>query len=202
MSVICEYRIPLPITVEEYRIAQLYSVDVASKNETGGSEGIEVVANEPYEDKPEYGGKGQYTHKVIHLQSKVPSFIRVIAPKGSLEIHEKAWNAYPYCKTEYSNPDYMKEGFKIEIITWHKEERVSKSDNTNKHHTLTDGELEKRTVEFIDIVNDPVSPSDYKAEEDPSKFKSEKTGKKVRISLSCSLAFVIITIKFAFILKM
>lgn len=31
--------------------------------------------------------------------SKVPSFIRLLAPKGSLEIHEEAWNAYPYCKT-------------------------------------------------------------------------------------------------------
>jgi len=23
----------------------------------------------------------------------------MLAPKGSLEIHEEAWNAYPYCKT-------------------------------------------------------------------------------------------------------
>lgn len=33
---------------------------------------------------------------------KVPGFIRLIAPKGSLEIHEKAWNAYPYCRTVIS----------------------------------------------------------------------------------------------------
>ncbi len=31
--------------------------------------------------------------------SKVPKVIRVLAPKGSLEIHEKAWNCFPYCKT-------------------------------------------------------------------------------------------------------
>ena len=176
MSVIREYRIPLPITVEEYRIAQLYSVAEDSKNETGGGEGIEIVTNEPYEDA-ELGGKGQYTHKIIHLQSKVPAFIRALAPTGSLEITEKAWNAYPYCKTVYTNPAYMKENFRIEIITWHKQDRVSKSDNTNKHHKLTESELGKRTVDFIDIVNDPVSSGDYNAEEDPSKFKSKKTGK-------------------------
>ena len=175
MSVIREYRIPMPITVEEYRIAKLYSVAEASKNETGGGEGIEIVTNEPYED-PVHGGKGQYTHKVIHLSSKIPSFIRLLAPKGLVEIKEESWNAYPYCRTVYTNPSYMKDTFSIEIITWHKEERVSKSDNTNKHHTLTDSELEKRTVDFIDIVNDPVSSSDYKVDEDPSKFKSEKTG--------------------------
>ena len=32
----------------------------------------------------------------------------MVAPKGSLEIHEEAWNAYPYCKTVLSNPGYMK----------------------------------------------------------------------------------------------
>lgn len=31
--------------------------------------------------------------------SKVPTFVRMIAPEGSLVFHEKAWNAYPYCRT-------------------------------------------------------------------------------------------------------
>ena len=39
---------------------------------------------------------------------QVPSWIKMIAPKGSMEIHEEAWNAYPYCKTVLSNPGYMK----------------------------------------------------------------------------------------------
>ena len=34
-----EYRVILPMTVEEYNIAQLYAVAEASKNETGGGEG-------------------------------------------------------------------------------------------------------------------------------------------------------------------
>lgn len=48
------------------------------------------------------GGKyssGQYTYKIYHLASKVPTMIRLLAPKGSLEVHEEAWNAYPYCRT-------------------------------------------------------------------------------------------------------
>lgn len=42
----------------------------ASKNETGGGEGVEVLVNEPYEK--EDGEKGQYTHKIYHLQRYVP----------------------------------------------------------------------------------------------------------------------------------
>lgn len=83
-------------------MAQLYSVAEASKNNTGGGEGIEVLKNEPFTDYPLLGGKyssGQYTYKIYHLASKVPAFIRILLPKNSLEIHEEAWNAYPYCKT-------------------------------------------------------------------------------------------------------
>ena len=45
---------------------------------------------------------GQYTYKIYHLASKVPTMIRLLAPKGSLEVHEEAWNAYPYARTIYT----------------------------------------------------------------------------------------------------
>lgn len=50
--------------VLQYQVGQLFSVAEASKNETGGGEGIEVLKNEPYEKD---GEKGQYTHKIYHL---------------------------------------------------------------------------------------------------------------------------------------
>lgn len=49
-------------------MGQLFSVAEASKNETGGGEGIEVLKNEPYEKD---GEKGQYTHKIYHLKRYV-----------------------------------------------------------------------------------------------------------------------------------
>ncbi|KAF4012190.1 hypothetical protein G4228_003764 [Cervus hanglu yarkandensis] len=110
--------IPLSVFLQ-YQVGQLYSVAEASKNETGGGEGVEVLVNEPYEKD---GEKGQYTHKIYHLQSKVPTFVRMLAPEGALNIHEKAWNAYPYCRTGECRPtnEYMKEDFLIKIETWHK----------------------------------------------------------------------------------
>lgn len=54
----------------QYQVGQLYSVAEASKNETGGGEGIEVLKNEPFEGVPLLGGKfnkGQYTYKIYHL---------------------------------------------------------------------------------------------------------------------------------------
>lgn len=184
---ISEYRIVLPMTVDEYQVGQLWSVAEASKNETGGGEGIEVRVNEPFDENnypPESpllpltpGGppltKGQYTHKVYHLASRVPAFIRLIAPKGALEIHEKAWNAYPYCRTIVTNPDYMKENFYIKIETMHCPDRGTQENI----HQLPPDDLKIRKIENIDIANDPVKSSDYKEEWDPTKVKSEKTGR-------------------------
>uniref|UniRef100_A0A8C6PFI5 Phosphatidylinositol transfer protein alpha isoform n=1 Tax=Nothobranchius furzeri TaxID=105023 RepID=A0A8C6PFI5_NOTFU len=150
-----------------YQVGQLYAVAEASKSETGGGDGVEVLVNEPYEEN---GEKGQYTHKVYHLQSKVPQFIRMIAPKGALEVHEKAWNAYPYCRTSES---YFRR-FMIKIETWHKPDL---GDQENVHG------LDKSKWETVDVVNidiadkSCINAKDYKADEDPAIFKSQKTGR-------------------------
>ncbi|KAL4712383.1 hypothetical protein ACJJTC_001544 [Scirpophaga incertulas] len=171
-----EYRVTLPLTVEEYQVAQLYCVAEVSKNETGGGEGIEVIKNEPFKDFPLLGGRyssGQYTYKIYHLASKVPAFIRLLAPKGSLEVHEEAWNAYPYCRTVLTNPGYMKENFVICIESLH---LPDVGDQYNVHE-LPPEKLKIRDVVNIDIANDSLPSADYKAETDPTKFKSVKTGR-------------------------
>lgn len=56
---------------QQYQVAQLYSVAEASKNETGGGEGVEVQKNEPFENHPLLGDRfssGQYTYKIYHLK--------------------------------------------------------------------------------------------------------------------------------------
>ncbi|XP_028275715.1 phosphatidylinositol transfer protein alpha isoform-like [Parambassis ranga] len=168
--IIKEFRILLPVSVEEYQVGQLYAVAEASKDQTGGGEGVEVLVNEPYEKD---GEKGQYTHKIYHLQSKVPNIIRMLAPKGSLEVHEKAWNAYPYCRTILTNT-YMGDKFMIKIETWHKPDM---GDQENVHG-LDESTWKSTIVEHIDIADRScINAKDYKPEQDPAVFKSEKTGR-------------------------
>ncbi len=52
-------------THTQFQVGQLYSVAEASKNETGGGEGVEIITNEPCDH--EELGKGQFTHKIYHL---------------------------------------------------------------------------------------------------------------------------------------
>ena len=74
------------LNLRSVTVAQLYAVAEASKNETGGGEGVEVLKNEPYDNVPLLNGKftkGQYTYKIYRLASKVPGWIKMIAPTGS-----------------------------------------------------------------------------------------------------------------------
>lgn len=44
-------------------------------------------------------------------------------------------------------------------------------------HELSADKLKQREVVFIDIANDTVAAGDYKEDEDPTKVKSQKTGR-------------------------
>ncbi|KAM6379480.1 LOW QUALITY PROTEIN: cytoplasmic phosphatidylinositol transfer protein 1-like [Pluvialis apricaria] len=91
-----EYRICMPLTTEEYRVGQLYTISKHSHQESEKGEGVEVVKNEPHEDP--IHGPGQFTEKRVHLSSKLPSWARAVTPR-IFYITEKAWNYYPYTIT-------------------------------------------------------------------------------------------------------
>ncbi|XP_072581154.1 membrane-associated phosphatidylinositol transfer protein 2 isoform X9 [Vulpes vulpes] len=166
--IIKEYRIPLPMTVEEYRIAQLYMIQKKSRNETyGEGSGVEILENRPYTDGP--GGSGQYTHKVYHVGMHIPSWFRSILPKAALRVVEESWNAYPYTRTRFTCP--FVEKFSIDIETFYK---TDAGENPNVF-SLSPVEKNQLTIDFIDIVKDPVPPNEYKMEEDPKLFHSIKT---------------------------
>ena len=165
-----EFRIILPFSLAEYQIGQLFTIAAVSMEETGGGDGIEILKNEPYQEN---GTSGQYTHKIYHLQHKVPKFIQLIAPKGSLDIDEEAWDGFPYCKTVLTNPGYMKEHFTFNVTTKHVENDRGALENV---HGLTPGQLAEREVIIIDLVNEPHHYG-YKESEDPAKFQSKTTGR-------------------------
>ncbi|XP_067378423.1 membrane-associated phosphatidylinositol transfer protein 2-like isoform X2 [Channa argus] len=163
-----EYRIPMPMSVEEYRIAQLYMIQKKSRDEScGEGSGVEILENKPYTDGP--GGKGQYTHKVYHIGMHIPSWFRSILPKAALRVEEESWNAYPYTRTRYTCP--FVEKFSIDIETYYQPDPGNQADVFNMSPT----EKRQRTIDPIDIVTDPIPPHEYKAEEDPRLYKSAKT---------------------------
>ncbi|KAJ2895757.1 hypothetical protein GGI21_005112, partial [Coemansia aciculifera] len=160
MVLVKEYRITNNCTVDEYRIAQLYAVAKMSMNETGGGEGVEVIKNEPYDNEK---GKGH----------RIPAWIRAVAPKGSLELHEEAWNAYPHCLTVLTFP-YLGTRFKVVTETMHLADRSTTENALNLEADI----LAVRQVESISVTNDKeLSNGTYKESEDPKLYKASKTAR-------------------------
>ncbi|XP_069168054.1 protein retinal degeneration B isoform X5 [Procambarus clarkii] len=172
MVLIKEYRIPLPLTVDEYRVAQLYMIAKKSRQESHGEgSGVEILVNEPYEDGPGPDGKGQYTHKLYHVGSHLPGWLKSLIPKSALSVEEEAWNAYPYTKTRFTCP--FVEKFSIEVETFYYDD----AGNQENVFNLSKSEIKQREIDVIDVVKDQLYGADYVEEEDPRKYKSEKTGR-------------------------
>jgi len=191
-----EYRIPLPLSVDEFRHAQRYLVSRFSRERTVGGEGVEIVEDFPYRlsSRPGQGPwrgqsevwsseapddveavvlepHGQYTHKIIHLEGKLPSACRSLVPSNSLVIEERAWNEYPHVCNTYYCPLL---GDRLAIRS---ETRYLPDLGVHNALGLSDVDLQTREVDVVDIVNDPIDPSLVAECVDLTEFVSETTGR-------------------------
>ncbi|AYV76759.1 MAG: putative amino acid/polyamine transporter I [Terrestrivirus sp.] len=148
MVFIKEYRIILPLTLEEYHIGQLYTTMEMSKQETQSDSGVEILKNEPFSDTH---STGQYTRKQYHLGNKIPKLVATCAPKSALKLQEEAWNCYPHCKTILKN-EYLGDKFELIVETLHAEN--IKRDNLHENiHNLSLEDLKHREIVIIDLSN-------------------------------------------------
>ncbi|KAJ7559951.1 hypothetical protein O6H91_04G108100 [Diphasiastrum complanatum] len=146
MVQITEFRVVMPLSLEEYRVAQMYMVAKMQQYNTTGKEGVEVLENRPFEDLQL--GKGMYTRKVYHLQSKIPGWLASFTPPNALLLEEEAWNDFPNCKAVLKCPYFPR--FKLTVDTVHVADRGFSSNV----HKLDDASLAIRKVEMVDIGSD------------------------------------------------
>ncbi|CAO1425638.1 unnamed protein product [Diamesa tonsa] len=178
-----EYRICMPLTVEEYQVGQLYMIARHSLEQSCGGEGVESIENRECDENEEAleesqrvflqhresRGKGQYTEKRIHLSSRLPYWLQAICPK-IFYVTEKSWNYYPYTMTEYTCSFLPK--FRVEIYTKFEDN----SGTTNNCLKVPEEQAANLLVDHIDIAFDDLTKH-YKEEEDPKFFKSIKTNR-------------------------
>lgn len=145
---IIEFRIIIPTNIDKYAIGNRYMNYLYVLSEKNGNEGIEIVKNEPFENGEE---RGQYTHKIYHIKSKIPGFIRWAVPDKYMHFHEKSYNSYPHFRTSYEMPG-MGEDFQLSIESQHirYENGMEIPDN---YIGLTEEELKQRKIVYIDIIN-------------------------------------------------
>lgn len=165
MVTVKEFRIAMPMKVEEYQRAQLYMIMKKSKEESEGEDsGVQIIRNEPYTDGP--GGCGQYTEKIYYVQKHLPSMVKAVLPKDSLTVKECSWNAYPYTKTVFTTPALDK--FNIDIET----KFLSDPGISENVFNLSPDERENIQIDVLDMCREKTGG---KKEEDPTEYISKTT---------------------------
>ncbi|XP_028106924.1 phosphatidylinositol transfer protein 2-like isoform X2 [Camellia sinensis] len=132
MVIIKEFRIVMPLSLEEYQIAQIYMVLKMQQQSKTSTEGVEVLEDKLIED--DVFGKCQYLSKIYKLQSKVPAWLTAFARKDALVMQEEAWNAYPRCKSVIKTPCFNKLSVTIETV--HKPDN-GRSENDQHNPVMT-----------------------------------------------------------------
>ena len=162
MVLLKEYIIPLPLSVDEYRVGQLWA-----DNETRTREGnSELLLSEScmYD-----GENAEYKKIVVRNDARVPSFVRHLAPAGSLDVHQEVWDSYPKFKV------LIKSGYPNKRFHISMKMICVPEDSGSKENIHNEPDYDKIEKVVIDIANDPVNKD--KPEYDPQTFHSKKTGR-------------------------
>ncbi|KAI4373514.1 hypothetical protein MLD38_011633 [Melastoma candidum] len=166
----------MPMSLEEYQVAQAYMVTKMQQQSRTETEGVDVLENRPFKD--DQFGEGQYTSKVYRLQSKVPSWLTTFAPADALILEEEAWNAYPRCKTVIKCPYFTK--FRLTVETIH----TAENGQLENVHGLNKEQLASRQVEKIDIASSSTDYWSYVIGSNTTDFSSFKSARSGRGPLS------------------
>lgn len=180
-----EFRIPLPLTVAEFHVGQLYMTAEASKSATAGAEGVVWLKNEPYDNTDGHLGtspitntpiprnRGQYTLKQLHFASKLPAVLRALAPAKATYLIEEAWNAYPHCVTVLVSAYLAPTTLRIEVESMHVDGDID-AENAVR---MPPAELKRRVVEYLDVraAFPDKAAKDYSAAHDLSVARTSRS---------------------------
>lgn len=162
-TVLKEFVIRLPLSTEEYKIGQLYTVLAMSRTEGKNEIGLEVLENKDVVH--DLYGKVRKTVKIMHLESKLPSIIKAAVPASACIVEETSYNGYTKCVTTYKNKYFGRDKFHVKIDSLY----VDESQLLDNPFGLSEDILKEVKREIIDIA--AVKNGKY----DLTKYKSKKT---------------------------
>lgn len=162
-----EYRILMPLTVEEYRIGQRYMI-ARAQYEAGfeGDKVVQINSNSCFNDKY---GHGTYRQKNYHLDRHFPSWAQKFLPNDPFFVNEESWSYYPiYNLAKFSSQ--LTNRISLEVESCY-EDNFGTNDNALN---LSPEELAQREIIYIDVVNDVMSNSSKDALTTLKGFQSKK----------------------------
>lgn len=110
-----EYRIVVPVNLNEYSNGILYTIAQMTKEDTSAK--IRVLENRDHVH--EKMGPCTKTLKVMDIEHYFPRLFRAMIPSDATKIYETSYNAFPVCETTYHNAGVDTKTFKMTIHSVH-----------------------------------------------------------------------------------
>ncbi|EAY17157.1 Phosphatidylinositol transfer protein [Trichomonas vaginalis G3] len=159
---IIEWRVIVPMTVQQYQIAQIYAVAKKTLEDSNDKEGIERTSSEmrKYNEKD-----ALYSQYIYSFANKLPSALRWVLPNTLSTLVEDCYDQFPYQHSHFVLKDNEKT-LNMTVTTvvsefQNNEENLIKNDA----ELYTKEELAKREIHYIDIVNWPTEEEGVKVGE-------------------------------------
>lgn len=113
-----EFRIPMPMTLDEYEIGSYWSyLRAVELQEASGSAGVHQTLREAFEDEDATDPRleaGVCRRKHINFGSHIPAVLRGLAPEGALNVVEESVDAFPYRRSVFRS-EYLGDSFHLEV---------------------------------------------------------------------------------------
>lgn len=161
-----EYRITLPLSLNQYQIAQLHTTAEMSKDFTSPGEGVEILENIPCDTAflPNQTPLRKSVNKVQRTSKRyhIPDSISAAAGLSNCIMRESSFNGFPSFRTVVTAETGATGEFTIDTV-------CKKMDDIKQNNIfkLPQVILDKRSVVDIDIVNDTLPLELVSEDEEP-----------------------------------
>ena len=131
-----EYRVSMPMSLEEYKVVQFYNAAMTSN--------FNPLLGERFSNK-------KYRKETMNLAGLVPDWFKpYMKTSDSLEYQAESWSAFPYRKVILTHKGYDTDNFYIEVETsllkgWGERENV---------FNLNNKMLDRRAIYWFDLERD------------------------------------------------
>jgi len=183
-----EYRIPIPLTLEEYRLGQQWTENELFKenlqtcrtiyNNITEEKRLEIIKEKiPLNLKSIITSSTIITHKIYNFKDQKPKFIEFffLNTKTDLILDEYSFNNWPYTLTIIENLD---NSIRIIIQSYYINNNLSiinNNQNSQIYFSLNDEQIKYlKDYEIINISERLDDKKDYRIDEDPTRNISIK----------------------------
>ncbi|CAF3637824.1 unnamed protein product [Rotaria sordida] len=185
-----EYRIPIPLNLDEYRLGQQWtelellkeslqtcSTCITIYDNISEQERLDIINEKiPLTLKTNITSSTLMTHKKYNIKDQTPKFLELFffKSKNDLILDEYSWDNWPYTLTIIENIDYY---IRIIIQSYYRNNNLSFINNNNSqlYFTLNNEQIKYlKDYEIINIAERLDEKKDYRLDEDPTRNLSIK----------------------------